>query len=64
MSRVSQQKLQPLIWLARRCTRPSVAGGTPPCPVAAFSAWMAVIASGMITAGFFIRACTWLSLPG
>ena len=52
------QKLQPLIWLARRCTRPRVRDGTPPCSVAAVSAWMAVSASGMIIAGCCIRAGT------
>src|SRR5262249_26012815 len=54
--------LQPLLWPARRSTRPSVCGGTPPCCAAAHSAWIGCIASGMIIAGFCIRACI-LVLP-
>src|SRR5579871_4362749 len=51
---VPTQKLQPLIWLARRWTSSSVLGDTPPLYVAFISSWMAAFASGMMTAGFFI----------
>jgi hypothetical protein len=53
----STQELHPLIWLARKWTSASVGGGTPPFSVAECRAWMGCMSSGMITAGFFIRAC-------
>src|SRR6266568_3827971 len=53
----STQKLQPLIWLARRWTSSSVADGTPPFLVALSRACMAFVASGRIVAGLLIRVC-------
>lgn len=50
-------KLQPLIWLARSWTRPSVRDGTPPCSADAFRAYRACMASGTIVTGLLIRAC-------
>src|SRR5262249_72813 len=53
----STHALQPLIWLVRRWTSSSVAGGTPPCSVALNRRWMACIASGRTIAGLVIRGC-------
>jgi len=41
-----QQKLQPLIWLARKCTSMWVTGGTPPVCEDFPNASMACMASG------------------
>src|SRR5437867_8558291 len=59
---MSTQTLQPLIWLARSSTRPSVRDGTPPFSADAFRACRACKASGTIIAMFFIRACI-MTLP-
>ena len=52
----STHGLQPLTWLTRRCTSSSVACGTPPPLMDPNRAWIGFMASGMITAGFGIRA--------
>src|SRR5271165_162265 len=61
---MSTQALQPLTWLARRWTSSSVACGTPPRVVAFIRPWIDCIAPGRTIAGFFIRACTVISLRG
>ena len=48
---MSTQTLQPLIWLARRCTSSSVCGGTPALRRGAPSACRAFMASGTTMAG-------------
>src|SRR5262249_22462934 len=53
---MSTQTLQPLIWLARRWTRPSVRVGTPPASEAALSACRAFMASGTRSTGVVILA--------
>jgi hypothetical protein len=42
------QALQPLIWLARRCTSSSVCGGTPPEYTALKRCWTPVVTSGRL----------------
>jgi len=54
---MSTQTLQPLIWLARSCTRPIVRVGTPLFSTDAEKAYNACIASGTTWTGFFILAC-------
>src|SRR5437870_9200350 len=53
---MSTQTLQPLIWLARNSTRPSVRDGTPPFSADALRACRACMASGTTIAMFLIRA--------
>src|SRR5262249_52447483 len=52
----STQKLQPLIWLARRWTSSSTACGMPPFLVALSRVSMPFMASGRMVAGLLIRA--------
>src|SRR5438034_10590900 len=59
---MSTQTLQPLIWLARSSTRPSVRDGTPPFSADALRACRACKASGTIIAMFVIPACI-ITLP-
>jgi hypothetical protein len=54
---MSTHTLQPLIWLARSCTRPIVFAGTPPFSAVFPSACSAFMASGIRTAILLIRAC-------
>src|SRR5262249_48306449 len=54
---------QPLIWLARNSTSPSVAFGTPLFPTADDNSWSAFMASGRIIAGLFILDCIIVSPP-
>src|SRR5262249_26965582 len=53
----STQKLQPLIWLARRWASSSVVDGTPPSRAALSRAWAPGVAPGRIVAGLRNREC-------
>src|SRR5689334_16297552 len=61
---MSTQMLQPLIWLARSSTRPSVRAGTPALWAVIASVCAALMASGMSSAMFLMRDSLgiWFSL--